>query len=220
MMAPFWHHHNCQNGVRWSAPAVPSHRHHGEHGQAAAAFALLATFQVAWGLLALLRAPRLVIAAGATGNALALGGWLLTRTSSIGVIDGLEKAESAGFADGAAAALAAVAVLGAVAYLLAPGALPLPLLAASVPAAAATGVLVVAAVVAPGDAHDHRDAAAGQGDAYGARLLGSVPYDGTLPVDLSGVPRVTPEQEAEAEALVTANIQALPRFADPDVALA
>jgi hypothetical protein len=47
-----------------------------------------------------------------------------------------------------------------------------------------------------------------------------VPYDGTLPVDLSGVPGVTPEQEAEAEALVTANIQALPRFADPDVAYA
>jgi len=217
---------------------------HSEHGQAAAAFALVATFQVAWGVLALLRAPRLVIALGALGNAMAVGGWLLTRTSGIGFIDGLENAESAGFADGAAAALAAVAVLGAVAYLVAPGALRLPLLAGPVPAAAATGILVVAAIVAAGgnthahgddhehrdpaassdaaagEAHDHGDTAAGQGEDPGATPAGAVPYDGTLPVDLSGVPGVTPQQEAEAEALVTANIQALPRFADPDVAYA
>jgi hypothetical protein len=200
---------------------------HGEHRQAAAAFALLATFQVAWGVLALLRAPRLVIALGAAGNAMALGGWLAARTSSIGFIDGLEDAESGGFAGGAAAALAAVAVAGAVAYLVAPSALRLPLLAGPVPAAAATGVLVIAAIVAAGgdahvhgDDHDHGDTAAGQGDDAGAAPLGAAPYDGTLPVDLSGVPGVTPQQEAEAEALVTANIQALPRFADPDVAYA
>jgi hypothetical protein len=197
---------------------------HSEHGQAAAAFALVATFQGAWGVLALLRAPRLVIALGALGNAMAVGGWLLTRTSGIGFIDGLENAESAGFTDGAAAALAALAVLGAVAYLVAPGALRLPLLAAPVPAAAATGILVVAAIVAAGgnthahgDDHEHRDPAASSDAAAAAA---TVPYDGMLPVDLSGVPGVTPEQEAEAEALVTANIQALPRFADPDVAYA
>lgn len=221
---------------------------HGEHRQAAVAFALLAAFQVAWGVLALVRAPRLVIALGALGNAVVLGGWLMTRTSGIGFIDGLEAAESAGFADGAAAALAAVAVLGAVAYLVAPSRLRLPVLAGPVPAAAVTGALVVAAIVAAtgdthahsddrvttaaassdagaGDAgHDHGDSAgdtaAGQGHDPGAAPVGPVPYDGTLPVDLSGVPGVTPEQENEAEALVTANIQALPRFAEPDVAYA
>jgi hypothetical protein len=41
------------------------------------------------------------------------------------------------------------------------------------------------------------------------------PYDGTLPVDLSGVPGVSPEQQASAEALVTDTIIELPRFADP-----
>jgi hypothetical protein len=181
---------------------------HGEHGEAAVAFALLAAFQVAWGVLALARARRFVVALGALGNAVALGGWLTTRTSGIGFIDGLEVAESPGFADGVAAALAAVAVLGAVAYLIAPSRLRLPMLAGPFPAAAVTGTLVVAAIVAAtGDTHAHSDDQ-------------PVPYDGTLPVDLSGVPGVTPEQEAEAEALVTANIQALPRFAEPDAAYA
>jgi hypothetical protein len=181
---------------------------HGEHGEAAVAFALLATFQVAWGVLALVRARRFIVALGALGNAVALGGWLTTRTSGIGFIDGLEVAESPGFADGVAAALAAVAVLGAVAYLIAPSRLRLPMLAGPFPAAAVTGTLVVAAIVAAtGDTHAHSDDQ-------------PVPYDGTLPVDLSGVPGVTPEQEAEAEALVTANIQALPRFAEPDAAYA
>jgi hypothetical protein len=181
---------------------------HGEHRQAAVAFALLAAFQVAWGVLALVRPYRAAIALGALVNAVALGGWLATRTSGIGFVDGLEVAESPGFADGVAAVLAAVAVLGAVAYLIAPSRLRLPVLAGPVPAAAVTGALVVAAIVAAtGDTHAHSDDQ-------------PVPYDGTLPVDLSGVPGQTPEQEAEAEALVTANIQALPRFADPEVAYA
>jgi hypothetical protein len=50
--------------------------------------------------------------------------------------------------------------------------------------------------------------------------LPTKPYDGTLPVDLSGVPGVTPEQQARAEALVTDTIIELPRFADPADAVA
>jgi hypothetical protein len=218
---------------------------HSEHRQAAVAFALLAAFQLGWGALALLRAPRPLIAVGAVGNALAVGGWVVAKTSGIGFIDGLEAAESAQFADTTAAALAAVAVLAALAYLLAPGRLRLPALTGVVPAAAATGVLVVAAMAAASGhshaedghdhlttsaasaaedpAHDHGDdesAAGTEHDDHTAAPVGAVPYDGTLPVDLSGVPGVSPEQQAEAEALVTANIQQLPRFADPEVAQA
>jgi len=220
---------------------------HSEHRQAAVAFALLAAFQLGWGALALLRAPRAVIALGAVGNAVAVGGWVLAKTSGIGFIDGLESAESAQFADTTAAVLAAVAVLAALAYLLAPGRLRLPALTGVVPAAAATGVLVVAAMAAASghthseDGHDHvttsaasandpaHDPAHDHGDEEGAAgtehgdhtaaPVGAVPYDGTLPVDLSGVPGVTAEQQAEAEALVTANIQQLPHFADPQVAI-
>jgi hypothetical protein len=44
---------------------------------------------------------------------------------------------------------------------------------------------------------------------------GGRPYDATLPVDLGGFPGVTAEQQASAEALVTATLTELPRFADP-----
>ena len=40
------------------------------------------------------------------------------------------------------------------------------------------------------------------------------PYDATLPVDLGGTPGVTPEQQAEAEELVTITLEKLPQFAD------
>jgi hypothetical protein len=46
------------------------------------------------------------------------------------------------------------------------------------------------------------------------------PYDGTLPVDLGGVPGVSAEQQAWAEGLVTATIQRLDRFATTDEAYA
>jgi hypothetical protein len=44
--------------------------------------------------------------------------------------------------------------------------------------------------------------------------LPAKPYDGTLPVDLSGVPGVTAAQQARAEELVTDTIIDLPRFRD------
>jgi hypothetical protein len=40
------------------------------------------------------------------------------------------------------------------------------------------------------------------------------PYDATLPVDLGGTPGVTPEQQAEAENLVTISLEKLPQFSD------
>ena len=57
----------------------------------------------------------------------------------------------------------------------------------------------------PGDGgHDHGDA---------PPPPGSHRYTATLPVDLSGFPGVTPEQQHAAEALVTAALTELPRFA-------
>lgn len=44
-------------------------------------------------------------------------------------------------------------------------------------------------------------------------------YDATLPVDLSGVPGVTAEQQASAERLVTRTIVNLPQFRDPSYIL-
>ncbi len=46
------------------------------------------------------------------------------------------------------------------------------------------------------------------------------PWDPAQPLDLSGVPGVSPEQEARAAALVTTSMEELPRFADPADAVA
>jgi hypothetical protein len=66
----------------------------------------------------------------------------------------------------------------------------------------------------PGDHDDDSHDPGGHGPGL------TKPYDGTLPVDLSGVPGVSPAQQASAEALVTDTIIELPRFADPADAVA
>ena len=217
---------------------------HGEHRPAAVAFALLAVFQVGWGALVLTRPRRWLAAVGAMGNAVALGGWVAAVTIGIGAIEGLETAEDPAFADTAAAVLAAIAVIGAVASIVAlssASASPrrrLPAAVTQVPVVAATAVVVVAAMVsstghahgagghdvatAGATDHTHDDAAAGHaaGGQETAPPVPPTPFDGTLPVDLGGVPGVSPEQQARAEALLTANVEQLPRFADTAAARA
>jgi hypothetical protein len=51
-----------------------------------------------------------------------------------------------------------------------------------------------------------------------AASVAPVPYDPTKPIDLGGVPGVTPEQQARAENLVAITLARLPKFSDPAVA--
>jgi hypothetical protein len=71
-----------------------------------------------------------------------------------------------------------------------------------------------------GTGHEHDDTTEDGPGGHGEDDHGPGDHDGTLPVDLSGVPGVTPEQQASAEALVTDTIIELPRFADPADAVA
>jgi len=61
-------------------------------------------------------------------------------------------------------------------------------------------------------AHEHTD------DATPAQAVAAAawprPWDPTQPIDFSGVPGVTPEQQARAEGLVKATLEQLPQFAD------
>ncbi len=55
------------------------------------------------------------------------------------------------------------------------------------------------------------------GDGHGAHdEAQTVPYDPELPIDLGGVPGVTPQQQAYAENLVAATVRDLPQWADLD----
>ncbi len=71
--------------------------------------------------------------------------------------------------------------------------------------AAASGTATPAAAA---DGQDHSAAAAAT----------PVPYDPTLPIDLSGTPGVTPQQQAFAENLVATTLVKLPQWSDPAVA--
>ena len=200
----------------------------GAHSEAKAAsvtFVIIAVLQIGWGVAALLKPHRLVTLAGVLINGGAAIGWVMAKTSGISFINGLEDTEGPGTADTIAAGLAIAAVVGALLSLA-------PRLSwARKPNAFVVGIAALAtlgltspAMVQTG-AHNH--AAGGHGDdhAMGSHDMAEMntvqppqKYDGTLPVDFSGVPGVTPEQEAWSEALATRTIKELPQWADPATA--
>jgi hypothetical protein len=217
---------------------------HSEHRQAVVVFAVLAAFQVGWGALALTRTHPAVAVAGALGNLGALYGWAMAKTGGISFVDGLEVPEAVQFADAAAAALAAATVVLVLVGALARRSGPERVITAGRALTAVAATLVTAfalpAMVSAGShrhAHGEGEAAAGHthaGTAVAAGAAGSAgtasgaanvhavvppkPYDPTKPIDLGGVPGVTPEQQARAENLIAVTLLRLPKFADPTVA--
>ena len=203
---------------------------HSEHRQAVIAFTIIAAIQLGFGAMALTRPGRILLTLGAMANVVAIGGWVMAKTSGISFIDGLGESESPQLADSLAAGLALVAVLAVCAQLLSLGSGALersPLLTGGT-------AILVAALALPGmlsagshnhaaghgseegaAAHGHDDAG---GDAHTAAVVPPKPYDPTLPIDLGGVDGVTPQQQAAAENLLAITITRLPQFADPVVA--
>lgn len=58
------------------------------------------------------------------------------------------------------------------------------------------------------------------GHDHGSPAVAPVPYDPDKPIDLGGVPGVTPEQQADAENIVAETLLRLPQWSDPQYALA
>lgn len=192
---------------------------HAEHPAAAVVFLLTAAAQLLWGGLALVRGGRAVAAGGVLVGLGALGGWALAKTTGLPLIGGLDAAEPVQLADGLAAALAAACVVAAVAALgLRAGGSRLPLwtAVAAVTATAAVATATVGSHVHLGgeDEAAHAVAAHDDGEAHADPR----PYDPALPIDLGGVPGVTPQQQAEAENLVAVTLSRLPQWADSRVA--
>ncbi|WP_426572435.1 hypothetical protein [Aquihabitans sp. McL0605] len=216
---------------------------HSEHRQAVIAFAALALLQIGWGAVALVRSGRVLAVAGVVINGGAFGGWILAKTSGISFVDGLEVAEGVQFADGVAATLAVVAVVVALRGLLVrtmaadrseavpPRRTLLGVLGAGMTVVALTGMVAAGSHShAGGHTHGTGEVAAGHTHAGGAvdasgaahthtaTVLPTKVYDPTQPIDLSGVPGVTPEEQARAENLVAITLIRLPHFADYRVA--
>ena len=271
---------------------------HAEHVTLARLFIGVAVFQVAFGLVALLRPRRWLAAVGAVGNLLAVGAWLTTRLVGISWIEGLEVREKAQFTDTACALLGVVAGgLALTAALvgwhrahapnlaiasLAAAALAVPAMfsgashvhthSLSTAAGASTGAafdeavphdhngdgspIIAAETTTTFDEsvpHDHAadststvpgatstTATDGSSDETAAAVdpntgqpvdesqphvhetatVAPVPYDPNLPIDLGGVPGVTPEEQARAENLVAITLIRLPQWSDPATAVA
>ena len=216
---------------------------HSEHKQAAYAFAGLAFFQLAWGAVAVGSARRRSTAlAGAVVSGVAIGGWVLAKTSGIGFIDGLGDVEGIQWPDFLAAFLALVAFVPAVRVLLVGDGRSAAVAAApSVPdlrpvrsstrfaavgivgALSLVGMSTVSGHTHAGHTHDTTDAAAGHthsatadgsGHVHADAILPTKVYDPKLPIDLSGVPGVTPQEQARAENLIAITLIRLPHFAD------
>lgn len=211
---------------------------HGDHRQAAWAFAALAAAQLIWGAAALVSRSRAVALAGVGLGVVAVGGWVLAKTSGISFIEGLGEVEEIQLADTAAAVLALVATVLAARQVAvaAVGWSPRSVRPASLGAVSA--VIVAISLVAmtaagghshagghDGGSHDetaaHDDTVAHEDEAESADHHAATvakPYDPAAPIDLSGTPGVTPAQQARAENLIAITLDRLPRFADPAVA--
>ena len=208
---------------------------HSEHRQAVIAFTIIAIAQLGWGVFALQRAGRLMLLAGAGINLAALVGWVMAKTSGISFIDGLEIDEAPQFADSTAAAFAAVVVIAALAALVWNKPQPWFGSLAFTGVALVTAVITAFAMVAAGShnhahgaagghthatgtaAHSHASGAGGSGG-HTSAVVPPKEYDPKKPIDLGGVPGVTPEQQARAENLIAVTLLRLPKYSDYHVA--
>lgn len=196
---------------------------HAEHPQAARAFVGVAMLQFVWGAYVLVRPSRALAWIGVALNTALVGAWIVAKTKGLWFVSGLDVKEPVQFADGLAAALAFVSLVAAliVAVRGRRGAAR-PLLTYGV-------VIALVALALPGmveagnHVHSHGSTVVVGADGK-AKVVAEGPtqvraYDPTKPIDLSGTPGVTPEQQARAEMLVAATLYKLPQWADANYAL-
>lgn len=181
---------------------------HAETPSLARIFVIMGAAQLIAGLVLALGGGRPAAAVVAVVNIVAAGGWVLTRTVGISWVAGLEGTEPPQFADTVCAALGAIALVLAVVVLLR-GARQAPRVGLAVPGAIVGIVSVVAMLTGATHVHSHDMAGHGHDMSMWPR-----PFFPTQPIDFSGVPGVTPEQQARAEKLVASTLLVLPQFAD------
>jgi hypothetical protein len=119
--------------------------------QTLAFFVAVAAAQLAWGAVALARAPRWWLALGAAGNLVVVATWVVSRTVGLPVGPYAGITLPVGFADGLATALEALTVVGATALLVrgrGPARSPARSPAVTVAAAVVVGALALVGVLA------------------------------------------------------------------------
>ena len=154
--------------------------------QTFAFFAAVAAAEIVWGVVALVRAPRLGLALGALGNAVVDGTWIVSRTVGLPVGEFAHEVLPVGYADVLATIFGAVTVVTA-GYLAIRGASPARALASArgfaLVAAIAIGLLALSGVMSQANAFSGgggsgQNAPAGGGP-YGNGSYGGGAYGGT-----------------------------------------
>lgn len=194
---------------------------HSEHPQAVWAFFGAAIVQLVWGAVALARPRRWVTILGVVSGGAFLAAWIVAKKQGISFIDGLDDVEPVEFSDGFAAALAFVTLAAAGTALAVRRSLGPRLVAVAAGIAIVAGTVpATGAVVA--ESHHAATAAtaatAEQATAEPAAAVPPRPFDPALPIDLGGVPGVTPRQQARAENLLAETVVRLPQWSDPAIA--
>ena len=140
---------------------------HAEHPQLARVFVVMAALQLGVGLWAMLRGSRLVALLLAVVNAVAVGGWLVSRVSGVSWIDGLEQQEDPQFADTVCALMGLAAVVAALLVLWwarRPATSSRPSSPLWLPAVVVAGLAVAAMWTTSTHVHSHDEAAHSHGD--------------------------------------------------------
>jgi hypothetical protein len=186
-------------------------------GRAVAVLLVAGIAQVAWGAVAVGRTSRRLELIGLLLGLATFGGWAVAVSVGLPLDAEVGGPHRPAIPDVVAALLALVALASVLRRRLDPGgdAAPASTTLASSAGPALLGLVALAGVVAVPAASDARladrtaaleqeaaDEALAASSSTGATPPRVAPYDPARPLDLSGVPRVTPDQEAAAEALV------------------
>jgi hypothetical protein len=197
----------------------------------------LAWAQTLWAIGVVSRPWRWLLVVGIAANVAVIGVWVLSRTVGIWIGPNATVSEAATYPDILATVLEAMIVVGATVVLIHPRLLDHRLhLRWAAPVAVSAGLVLVAVSAGYGlsprfvAAHDH-GAHSGHGQTVvvangkasvvtGGAVVAPTPYNPTKRIDLSGVPGVTPAEQARAEHLVAITVARLPKWANPATAVA
>jgi hypothetical protein len=211
--------------------------HLNEYWLYGAFFVVLAVMQLLWAAGVVVTRWRWLLVSGVVINTAVIAVWALSRTVGVWVGPNATVSEAATYPDILSTALEVVIVLGAVVLLFRPAILGRRFAYGWITPVVVSGGMVLVAGSAgygfsPQFLADHADHAghAGHGPVVivadgkpkivttGA-VVPPAPYNPAKIIDLSGVPGVTPEEQARAEDLVARTLAVLPKkWADPAVA--
>jgi hypothetical protein len=184
---------------------------HSETRPAVLTFLGICVVQLAWGAWALARPNRAVAAIGTVIALASLVGWTLAKTRGLTFIDGLETKEKIQLADGLCATLEAITLVTATAALfIRRRALPIPVMSILVTGMAFAMIPGTSAALDHQHSHPTTTVITEPAPAVPPR-----PFDPTHPIHRSGVPGVSPQQQARAENLLAATVHRLSQWADP-----